>query len=65
MKEHLLQLIGSIGLLFVEGCRMFIFNVENLSQFDYEITFINDMNWLCNGYEKKRCSEEYRYNNSQ
>lgn len=45
----------------VDECRFFVFNINSMYNFDYEVKFINDMNWLCNGYEKKRCKREYLY----
>lgn len=44
----------------VDGLRFIPININTPRNFDYEILFINDLNWLCKGYDKKRCSEKYR-----
>lgn len=44
----------------VEGLRFLPFNINDGKNFDYEIKFVNDLGWLCNGYDKKFCKTQYR-----
>lgn len=45
----------------VEGFKFIPLNINDPKNFDYELVFVNDLDWDCNGYDKKFCIEKYRY----
>jgi len=48
----------------VEGLRLIPLNVDSPRNFEYDIVFINDLGWLCNGYHKRMCAPKYRLKNA-
>lgn len=47
----------------VNGLRFIPLNIKDPAKFDYEIKFINDLGWLCGGYDNKYCSPDYLMKN--
>lgn len=45
----------------VEGLRLVPLFINKGRNFDYDVLFINDLGWFCQGYSKK-CKEPFRMN---